>query len=89
VSENEVNGENEGVDPGEPVAALVELSVEPSSGFLDRVRRAIGRRRFAGQVADLLWNGPIVAAVEFLGMLFGAFSGSGEEGESRGDGQHR
>jgi hypothetical protein len=67
-------------DPGEPIAALSGLRHEARPGFLDRVRLKIQRRHFASHVVDFAWSGPALVLVQFLEMIFSAFSKKAEGG---------
>lgn len=53
------------------VPELATLAVEPSAGFVRRVRHRIHRRVLASQVVDLSSAGVWQVAIEFLGMAFG------------------
>lgn len=61
------------VDTGEPIAALAALRVAPRVGFLDRIRRAIHRRRLTSEVVDFSWSSPVEVFMQFIAMLFEGF----------------
>lgn len=58
------------VDTGEPIAELAALRVRPRTGFLDRIRRAIHRRKLASEVVDFSWASPFEVFMQFLAMIF-------------------
>ena len=57
--------EDENIDPAEPIAELAGFEHEVPVGFLDRIRRAIGRRTTAAQVTLFALDTPIVVLKEF------------------------
>ncbi len=57
-------------DMGEPIDALRDLSVDPSDGFLGRLRNTLRRRDLSSQVATLSWTGFGAVALEFFRMIF-------------------
>ncbi len=59
----------EDIDPGEPLGLLAGLRVEPSEGFLARIRRALDRKVFASQVLDLAWFAPLVVLLEYVQVI--------------------
>lgn len=59
-----------GEDLGEPIDALRDLSVEPSDGFLARLRSTLRRRDLSSQVATLSWMGLGTVVLEFFRMIF-------------------
>lgn len=59
-------------DPGEPIAALAGLRVEPSTTFLARVRHRVERRTLGSQLLSLTWYAPAVVLLEFVTLIFGA-----------------
>jgi hypothetical protein len=61
------------VDAGEPIAALAELRVEPSTTFITRVRHRVERRNLGSQLLTLTWYGPAVLVLEFVSLVFGVF----------------
>ncbi len=70
-------------DLGEPIAELRELEEIPSEGFVGRLMNTLRRRDLSSQLATLSWSGLAAVAMEFLQILFSAFStnGEGEKGE--------
>lgn len=55
--------------PDEPIRALAEQEVEPSSRFLQRVRSRIYRRTAASQLASYSWHLPKVILLEMVGVF--------------------
>lgn len=45
-------GSGETIDTGEPIAELARLREEPTSGFLQRIRRSIHRRLSIAEALD-------------------------------------
>ncbi len=60
-------------ETGEPIEALADFGVPPSTGFLGRVRNSIHRRTLTGQVVQMSWFAPVLVFLEFLKMAFGLF----------------
>ena len=60
-------------DLGEPIRQLSLLSIEPTRGFLDRVRARIERRRLGSHIVGLAWYAPILVFLEFVTMLVAIF----------------
>jgi hypothetical protein len=73
-SENEPD-----VDPGEPVTVLADLEQEPSTAFLNVVRRKIHRRSAASQFVSFSWNVPKVILLEFWNILVEILSSRGTQ----------
>jgi len=70
-------------DAGPPIAELAGLGIGASPGFVDRVRRSIGRRMLGSQLAALAWHAPTVWLVEFLGLIAGLLgTGARRKGDS-------
>ena len=63
------------IDCGQPLAELATLREVPSTGFLDRINRSIGRRRLAAEAAEVTAQLPILLLLEFLALLFQALTG--------------
>lgn len=63
------------VDPGEPIAELAGLGIQPRATFVDRIRRRIGRRVLAADVIDFSTASPFGVFVEFLALLFEGLGG--------------
>ena len=61
------------VDAGEPVAGLSDLEIDPSAGFLHRLRNDIARRSLASQFLSLTWYAPKMVLLEFVTMVFSLF----------------
>ncbi|MEM7417788.1 MAG: hypothetical protein AAF389_20025 [Gemmatimonadota bacterium] len=57
-------------DLGEPIEALRNYTVEPSSSFLVRLRNRLRRRDLSSQVATLSWTGLGTVVLEFFRMIF-------------------
>lgn len=74
----------EDVDPGEPLALLADLGVEPRAGFFDRVWNSVERRQLGGSFLELIWHIPFVVLREVLEVL-GGFLGETREGEGEPD----
>ena len=58
------------VDPGQPVRSLSELEVQPSAGFLDRLRNKIDRRSVTSQFLSVTWYLPKLVLLEFVTIVF-------------------
>ena len=74
-----------GIDTGEPIAELAELTAEPRTGFLGRLWRRIDRRRLSGEVAEFGWNGLFAVLVEFLSMAMDIFKTRPAADQAAGD----
>ena len=74
----------EDVDPGEPLALLADLGVEPRAGFFDRVWNSVERRQLGGSFVELIWHIPFVVLREVLEVL-GGFLDETREGEGEPD----
>ncbi len=81
----ESNGRDGGHPPeeferDEPVAEIRGLSLEPSDGFADRLRRRIDRRETSNHALWFSWYLPGAVLIAFLDMVFSLL------GFSQGDG---
>jgi hypothetical protein len=62
--------EDRDVDPGRPVRGLGELEIEPSAGFLHRLRNKIERRSATSQFLSVTWYLPKLVLLEFVTIVF-------------------
>lgn len=62
-----------GIDTGEPIAELAELTAEPRTGFLGRLWQRIDRRRLGGEFTEFGWSGLYAVFIEFLSMAMEMF----------------
>lgn len=69
-------------DPGEPVAGLTEMEIEPSAGFLLRLRDKIERRSLSTHFLALAWYVPKMVILEFVTIVFYFF---GPADDRKGD----
>jgi hypothetical protein len=74
--------EDDPQDLGEPIAELLDLSLEAEPDLYDRVRRRIERRSLASSFMSAAWLVPVLIVMEILTMVFDSIGG----GKSRGDG---
>lgn len=74
----------EGLDDlGEPIEALRDYTIEPSAGFVSRLRNTLRRRDLGSQVATLSWTGLGTVVLEFFRMIFSIVDpDDGGEGET-------
>jgi len=63
------------IDCGKPVAELAALREMPSSGFIDRISRSVGRRRLAAEATQVTAQLPVLLLLEFIALLFQALTG--------------
>jgi hypothetical protein len=61
------------VETGEPIAALADLTRQPSPNFVSRVRRKVERRTVTGQFLSLAWHLPASVLMEVVKMIFESF----------------
>ena len=67
---SEVNSSSdESIDTGDPLHQLRDLDLSVPEGFLERVNNRIERRRLSGDLAALLWEGPLILRVEMLSTI--------------------
>ena len=66
-------------DLGEPIEALRDLAVDPSDGFLGRLRNSLRRRDLSSQVATLSWTGLGTVVLEFFRVIFAILEPPPEE----------
>ena len=73
MSDPTANGipDGEEVDPGEPIAELVNFDHDASTGLLTRVRRTIQRRTTVAQLTSFSANVPLVVLKELWLVLIG------------------
>ena len=68
---HENNSENE---TGEPIGMLADFQQDPSSHFLQRIRKRINRRMTAATAVAFACHLPKLILIEFLDMIFQVFS---------------
>ena len=65
----------------EPLAELRELSVDPSPGFDERLRRRLTRKETTNHVLWFFWELPAAALLAFVEILYGVLeSGRDDRG---------
>lgn len=72
--------EPEDVDPGDPIAELERLRLDPDAEFVHRIRRSIDRRDLATHVVQVTMFVPVHMIFEFLRTLAVTF-GSWTDGK--------
>lgn len=58
------------IDTGAPLTELADLGLTPTSSFMGRLRRSIGRRVLTSDVVDFATTSPFAVFIEFLAFFF-------------------
>jgi hypothetical protein len=76
-------GDDEEIDPGEPIAALAKFEHDTSSRLVARVRQTIQRRTTVGQLTTFSAEMPLAVLREFWVILAGQLDPTGMRKDSR------
>jgi hypothetical protein len=76
-------GDDEEIDPGEPIAALAKFEYDTSSRLVVRVRQTIQRRTTVGQLTTFSAEMPLAVLREFWVILIGQLDPTGMRKDSR------
>lgn len=68
-------------DLGEPVLELLELTEQPSGGFLSRLLSTLRRRSLGSHIAALSFTAFGEVILEFLTMIYSLFESDRTDGE--------
>jgi hypothetical protein len=76
-------GDDEEIDPGEPIAALAKFEHDTSSRLVVRVRQTIQRRTTVGQLTTFSAEMPLAVLREFWVILAAQLDPTGMRKDSR------